>query len=103
MSAHSRRPVSLTRRAQRDVADILAYSLQQWGPEQELRHAEALQRALALIGENPLLGRARDDLRPGLRTYPIEPHLIFYEVRRNTVRVARIVHQRMDARRVLGG
>lgn len=80
---------------------MLNYSLQQWGPEQEARYAEALYRALALLGENPLIGRARDDLLPDLRTYPVEQHILVYIVRRNRARVVRIVHQRMNLRRAM--
>jgi toxin ParE1/3/4 len=101
MSAHNHPQVVLTRPARRDFRDILSYGRQRHGPEQEVRYVEAIDRALLLLGENPLLGRARDDLRPGLRGLPVEQHLIVYEVRRGVVRVLRILHQRMDAHRAL--
>lgn len=94
-------PVVLAPRARRDFDDILLYTLQHWGEEQEAAYAAALSRALALIGENPAIGRVRDDLRPGARTFPVEHHLIIYDVREGTVRVARILHGRMNARRAL--
>ena len=39
-------------------------------------------------------GRRRDDLRPGLRIFPVERHVILYEKHGDTVVVLRIVHQR---------
>lgn len=92
-------PVVLAPRARRDFADILLYTLQHWGEEQEAAHAAALFRALALSGENPAIGRVRDDLRPVGRTFPVADHLIIFDVREETVRVARVLHGRISARR----
>jgi plasmid stabilization system protein ParE len=44
---------------------------------------------------------ARDDLRPGVRTFPVGQHLIVYEVDDLAIRVARLLHQRMDVHRAL--
>jgi toxin ParE1/3/4 len=96
-------PVILAPRARRDLDNILVYTLQHWGEEQEAIYADRIRRALALIGDNPLVGRSRDDLRVGVRAFPIEQHLIIYEVRQTSVRVARILHRRMNAHRALQG
>ena len=58
-----------------DIADILYHSRMRWGDAQELRYAEALDRAFLLLVGNPNIGRARDDLRPGYRAYPVGQHL----------------------------
>jgi toxin ParE1/3/4 len=94
-----KRPLDLSRRARNDIRNILLQSLLQWGEEQESRYAAALGRALDTIGDNPNIGRARDDLRPGLRTFSFEQHIIVYEVRDTVIWVARILHHRMDVRR----
>ena len=90
--------VSFTRRAQRDFENILFHTLQQWGEEQRDKYALAMTRALQVLGENPNLGRARDDLAPGYRSYLVEQHVILYRVTTRSVRVSRIIHNRMDAR-----
>lgn len=87
--------------AQSDYEAILADSLRRWGEEQAAAYEEVLLRALSHLQDRPLLGRARDDLRPGVRTFPAGQHLIVYEVGDLAIRVARLLHQRMDAHRAL--
>lgn len=94
-------PLDLSRRARNDIRSSILQSLLEWGEEQEARYAAALDRALAALADNPYLGRARDDLAPGCRTFPVEQHLIVYEVRPTAIWVARVLHQRMDAGRAL--
>jgi toxin ParE1/3/4 len=77
--------------------------LRQWNEQQWEAYEAALLRVIGVISENPFLGRARDDLRPGARAFPVEQHIIFYEVFEEAVRIARILHRRMDARRALEG
>jgi toxin ParE1/3/4 len=94
-------PVILSPAAQDDFAHILLYTLQEWGAEQRDRYEAAIDRALALIGENPHLGRARDDVRLNCRAYLVEQHIVLYEVRPQFVWVFRIRHQRSNPRRLL--
>ena len=95
MSAR-KRPVSLTRRALQDFEEILIYSYRQWGETQRDRYAHDINRALTIIGDNPHVGRARDDLPSGYRAFPVEQHVIVYRVTARAVSVLRIVHSRMD-------
>lgn len=90
------RPVALTRAARRDLRDIEAYTLRRWDARQWARYEEDLAHALAAIGTNPHLGRTRDDVRPGYRSFPVGQHLIFYRVTATAVIVSRILHGRMD-------
>jgi toxin ParE1/3/4 len=100
MSAR-RFPVVLSPEAQDDYASIHAYTLRQWDESQWAVYEAALLRAFDALGDNPSLGRAQDDLRPGLRSLPVEQHIIFYEVRNDTIRVARLLHHSRNARNLL--
>lgn len=44
----------------------------------------------------PQMGRARDDLRTGLRMWPVGDYLIFYRVDPDALRVLRILHGARD-------
>lgn len=46
----------------------------------------------------PELGRERDDLKPGLRSYTVHPFLVFHRVDHDakTVVVVRILHGAID-------
>lgn len=91
-------PISLTRRAQRDIERLLVHTEQQWGEEQRYIYAHAIDRALKLLGDNPNIGRLRDDLRSAYRVYPIEQHLILYRITSRSVSISRVLHRRMDVR-----
>jgi toxin ParE1/3/4 len=49
------------------------------------------------LAENPYLGRRRDDLRPGYRSFPVGEYLVFYRVAGNDqIVVLRIIHGSRD-------
>lgn len=82
-----------------DIADILLYTLQRWGEQQQDQYAAALDQGLALIQQNPEMGRSRPDLFPGCRSYRVREHIVYYALRDESVTVFRVLHGRMDARR----
>jgi len=49
-----------------------------------------------LLADNPGLGRARDELRPGLRSFSAGRFLIFYRPLDNGIQVVRVVHGARD-------
>jgi len=53
-------------------------------------------RAAQRAGRNPLAGRPRDELLPGLRSVLAHPYAIFYRVRNNDLEIARVLHERRD-------
>ena len=93
--------VTLTTEAWDDYHQLLLYTLQEWGEMQLVEYEAAFDRAFTMLGEHPTSGRARDDLRPGLRSFPVGRHVLYYAIRGRAVRILRILHSRMDARRAL--
>ncbi len=57
--------------------------------------------AIRRLVDEPMLGRSRDDVSPGLRSIPYQSHMIFYRVLPEEVRIVRVLHQRQDARTVV--
>ncbi len=55
------------------------------------RLIDAITYRFLLIGERPYLGRARDDLRPGLRSFPVGEYLILYRMEGDGVLILRVV------------
>jgi toxin ParE1/3/4 len=49
-----------------------------------------------LIARYPQLGRKRDELRPGLRSYPAENYLILYRIEGPDVLIVHVLHGRRD-------
>lgn len=88
--------IELSGLAAQDLEDILQYTLETWGMAQMDAYAALLQHGLQLLQDNANLGKQRDDWFPGCRCYRIEHHLALYEVAEDAIRVARLLHKRMD-------
>ena len=100
MSARKLR-LSITYLPVDDLRSIQAYTLARWGVDRATEYEEAIHDALDMLRTHPNLGKNRDDLPPGLRSYPVLNHLNLYETDRVMLVVQRIVHQRMDSFRQL--
>lgn len=44
----------------------------------------------------PSMGRARDELRPGVRSWPAKSWVVFYRVTPDNVEIIRVLHGRQD-------
>lgn len=59
-------------------------------------YLRALAARFAWLAENPLLGRARPEIAPALRSFREGFHLIFYRVRPEVIEIIGLPHQAMD-------
>jgi toxin ParE1/3/4 len=84
-----------SRRAEADLLEIGVYTLQNWGADQTIRYIDQLEACCQRLADNPALGRACDEIRPGLRRMEQGKHVIFYRQREGGILVSRILHQRM--------
>ena len=91
----------LARAALADLDAITDYTIERWGKMQAATYLDALEAQLADLARRPLIGRKRDDLAPGLFSFPFESHVVFYARTPFGITVARILHQRQDAPRHL--
>jgi toxin ParE1/3/4 len=95
MSARKLRLI-FTEDARTDIRGILAYSEQRWGRQQRDDYRRSLRQAIENIRTYPAIGRERDDLASGVRGLVVRHHLILYRVESGTIRVLRVIHERMD-------
>lgn len=81
--------------AQKDVDDILAYTLENWGNRQLTIYRNKINRALRTIVSNSKKGAKRS---AGLHEFLVERHRIFYRINgySKTVHIVRILHHSMD-------
>ncbi len=56
----------------------------------------AIDRATAALEDWPEIGKARDDVRPGLRSVRAERHVVFYCVGKGIVEIVRVLDERRD-------
>jgi len=55
------------------------------------------------LAEMPDLGRKREDLGPGLRSWPVGRYLIFYRKTAGGIEVIRVLHGARDLSALFGG
>ena len=60
------------------------------------RWLDRIEQVATLLADTPLIGVARDDLRPGLRSFPVGTHLLFFKPSSDGVVVARVIDGRRD-------
>lgn len=95
----SNRNVDLSPEARRDMRDIARYTTREWGEAQAERYVEQLAEAFARIGRYPEIGVRREEIDQGLRSLPVQNHVVYYEILSDAVLVLRVFHQRMDVAR----
>lgn len=89
------------RRARQDLKAIWRHSFKQWGEKQTDKYLAELAAGIARRGDNPLLGKPRDDLRLGYRSLRVNEHMVYYNLTPSTVRIVRVLHAGMDPDRHL--
>ncbi len=86
----------LTELAKQDLRSIGRYTQVTWGKEQRNLYLAKLDAVFHLLAQEPQLGKACDDIRPGYRKYHVGRHLIFYHLTSGGLEIVRILHDRMD-------
>jgi toxin ParE1/3/4 len=80
-----------TAQAEDDLVDIWLYVAAD-NPDAADRILEDLDERCLLLGKHPHLGRARPDIAPDLRLFPVGNYLILYRVLPGGIEVVRVVH-----------
>lgn len=55
-----------------------------------------IAEVVALIEDHPFAGRARNEVRPRLRSFAAAPHVVFYRVVNDTPEIVRVLDGRQD-------
>jgi toxin ParE1/3/4 len=82
--------------AEEDLFKIILTTIESWGDSQARVYAQTIDAALLKLAQYPDFGRERNDIYNGARSFPVEKHIVFYQISDNGIDVARILHQRMD-------
>lgn len=98
MSARKRRIV-YSDDARTEFSNILLYTADQWGKGQRTTYKQLIRDTLRTLSQSPSLGRTRNDLADGMRSYPVGSHVLYYWERDGILTVAHILHSRRDASR----
>lgn len=81
--------------AEADLADIwLRIALDNVDAADAL--LDRISSQLALISQNPEIGRFRPEIRMDLRSFPVESHLLLYRIESEGTYIVRVVHGARD-------
>jgi plasmid stabilization system protein ParE len=96
--------VVISSRAEAQIADVLSYTLEEFGEAKYLEYQELIGLALQALEDTPTVGKRRPEIHPDAWTYHIARparkarHLFLYRIREN-VEIARFLYDAMDLRR----
>lgn len=90
------RRLIISPRAQRDMDDIEAYTIQAYGEGQTDRYINKIMNLFGHILQNPEIGRIRHDIKPGYWSVVVEKHIVFYRIKKQAFEIVAILHMRMD-------
>ncbi|MCX8565048.1 type II toxin-antitoxin system RelE/ParE family toxin [Mycolicibacterium mucogenicum] len=84
-----------------DLDRIWDYTADRWDAAPADEYLRELEHAFGRIGDNPMIGRACDEVRTGYRKHSVASHTVYYRLTGADVEVVRILHQQMDVDRHL--
>ncbi len=87
--------------ARNDLLRIYQYGKTQWGAAQAGNYLSALGESFWVLRNQPSIGADREDVLPGIRSFPVASHTIFYTLKGEDVEIVRVLHRRQDAARNL--
>jgi toxin ParE1/3/4 len=93
----------LTPAARGDMVEIDEWGYQQFGKEVADNYSRKLHSAFDQRADHPLSGKATPEYGNTYRCLMHSRHRIFDAVERDVVRIVRILHHAMDAKRTLKG
>ncbi len=79
-------------RAEQDLKNIWLYTCETWGEAQADRYFDELDNGLKTLGRNPDIGKNRESIRKGYRSFQINRHVVFYKVASSTIRRISAIH-----------
>ena len=91
----------LSEETQNDLKEISRYTQENWGKKQAKHYLVELAAGFEKLAGSPKLGKAREEIEKGLRSFPVARHIIFYRTGTECIEIARVLHTSMDIKRHL--
>ncbi len=82
--------------ARADLVELWFYVAGDRSIEAADRLVDSITARFFLLSTHPRVGRRRDDLRPGLRVFPVGDFLVLYRIEGDDVLIQRVVRGSMD-------
>jgi toxin ParE1/3/4 len=94
--------VRISPRARSDLTEIWSYIA-----DDSISNADAfidkLYEAVKALASQPGVGRRREELAPGILSFPFGRYVIFYRTNSDTIEIVRILHGARDIQAIFEG
>lgn len=87
--------------ARDDLRDIYHFGLRNWGQNRSAKYLEEIKEGLWALCEQPHMGCERPELLPGMRSFAVASHVVFYLAQSQRIEIVRVLHGRQDPSRHL--
>jgi toxin ParE1/3/4 len=91
-----KRPIDWSLDARADLSQIWSYYANAAGRHTADKIVREIGKVCRLLEDHAFAGRARDEVRPGLRSIAARPYVVFYRVRDDVAEVIRVLDGRRD-------
>lgn len=82
--------------ARADLRNIYEYGVNNWGTTQASNYLDNIKEHFWRLTEHPKIGLDRIELFPGIRSCPVDRHILFYRIQNSQLEIIRILHARQD-------
>lgn len=87
--------------ARDDLRDIYHFGLRNWGQNRSGEYLAQIKECLWALCEQPRMGGERPELLPGMRSFAVANHVVFYLAQSQRIEIVRVLHGRQDPNRHL--
>ena len=88
--------VQFTDCARSDLRAIVIYSKRSFGHQQAVKYVTQLREQVRSLSDAPGMGKKRDELALGLRSFPFQSHVLYYLIQDKRFIVIRVLHKLME-------
>jgi toxin ParE1/3/4 len=89
----------VTKKAEGDLDNIFVYWAQRAGIDVADKLIDSIEDRFAMLGDYPLIGRKCNEIAPGIRVFPTDKYLIYYQKERGLIKILHILHGARDQTR----
>lgn len=83
-------------KAKQDLKTIYKYSIKNWGVARADKYIRDLETALENLSENRLSAKDAGYTKPGILSYKVVSHIVFFSKNPDGIEIVRILHKSMD-------
>lgn len=91
----------LRQAAKEDLKEIARYTKREWGVKQRDKYLHGINNHFTLLGDNPKLGRTRNEIKTGYYSSDYESHVVFYLIYTDHIEILGVLHENMMPKRHL--